>query len=160
MASTSFDLLYDVLGLECFASLETVRAAYKKLRIKYHPDSNYYTAVPGMFGQLREAYTVLGDSTKKKYHDTILHHHLTQAIHLNIIISEKEINENTHDITIYSTDKRIYPRMQKTVIRSTISNLHWDKNRCSQKLILNAGFFNDDNTAHKTNVYITYSRYL
>lgn len=159
MGSVYFDLLYDVLGLECFATVKNVRDAYKKLRVEYHPDSNYYTAVPGMFGKLREAYSVLGTPEKKHNHDTILHKHLTQAIHLNITINENEVDDNIHNITIYSNDKRVHPRMQRTVIRSTISDLHWNKNGFSQKLILGAGFFTDNNITYKTNLYVTYSRH-
>lgn len=63
------ETLYDILGVEKYASLEEVKKAFKQLAVRYHPDKN-----PGdlqaeeRFKQISHAYTVLSDpDTKDKY---------------------------------------------------------------------------------------------
>lgn len=61
---------YDVLGVKPGDSADTIKAAYRKLAKKYHPDSN-----PGdgeaakKFGEIAEAYEVLENADKRKKYD-------------------------------------------------------------------------------------------
>src|SRR3990170_2783482 len=61
---------YRILGIDHSASAAQIRAAYKKLAMRYHPDHN-----PGskeaeeMFKVVNEAYHTLSDSLKKSRHD-------------------------------------------------------------------------------------------
>jgi molecular chaperone DnaJ len=65
---------YEVLGVEKNADEQTIKKAYRKLAMKYHPDKN-----PGdqeaenKFKELNEAYEVLGDSNKKAKYDQFGH---------------------------------------------------------------------------------------
>lgn len=61
---------YEVLGLRRGADEKEIKAAYRKLARKYHPDVN-----PGdkqaesKFKEISQAYEVLGDSEKRKLYD-------------------------------------------------------------------------------------------
>jgi DnaJ-class molecular chaperone len=61
---------YEVLGVSRKASADEIKAAYRKLARKYHPDRN-----PGdkqaeaQFKEIQQAYDVLSDSKKKKQYD-------------------------------------------------------------------------------------------
>lgn len=63
---------YKILGVERKASTDEIRAAYRKLAMKYHPDKN-----PGdkksedMFKDINEAYQVLSDDQKRAHYDRL-----------------------------------------------------------------------------------------
>ncbi|MBI3406649.1 MAG: molecular chaperone DnaJ [Acidobacteria bacterium] len=71
MSTTTKQDYYDLLGVGRKAQLKEIRAAYRKLARKYHPDLN-----PGdksaeeKFKQIQEAYEVLSDSKKRSMYDT------------------------------------------------------------------------------------------
>jgi len=70
MAPTTKTDYYDLLGVPRKASAKDIRAAFRKLARKYHPDLN-----PGdksaeeKFKQLQEAYDVLSDTKKRQMYD-------------------------------------------------------------------------------------------
>src|SRR5687767_5070052 len=61
---------YDVLGVAKDADVRTIKSAYRKLAMKYHPDRN-----PGdqsaeeKFKEATEAYDVLSDDDKRRLYD-------------------------------------------------------------------------------------------
>jgi curved DNA-binding protein len=63
---------YAILGVERKADEKSIKRAYRKLALKYHPDKN-----PGdkqaeeKFKELNEAYEVLGDPTKRAKYDQL-----------------------------------------------------------------------------------------
>src|SRR5512133_3354039 len=63
---------YQILGVSRTASADEIRAAYRKLALKYHPDRN-----PGnkqaeeKFKEMNEAYQVLSDSQKRARYDQL-----------------------------------------------------------------------------------------
>jgi molecular chaperone DnaJ len=65
---------YDVLGVERTADLDTIKRAYRKLAMQYHPDKN-----PGnlqaeeKFKEASEAYEVLSDAQKRAHYDRFGH---------------------------------------------------------------------------------------
>ncbi len=70
MATTAKQDYYEVLGVPRKATAKELRAAYRKLARKYHPDLN-----PGdksaeeKFKQIQEAYDTLSDSKKRQMYD-------------------------------------------------------------------------------------------
>ncbi len=65
---------YKLLGVERNATTDEIRAAYRKLALKYHPDRN-----PGdkeaerKFKEISEAYDVLSDAEKRRLYDRFGH---------------------------------------------------------------------------------------
>jgi molecular chaperone DnaJ len=70
MATTTKQDYYELLGVARNAAVKDIRAAYRKLARKYHPDLN-----PGdksaeeKFKQIQEAYEVLSDTKKRQVYD-------------------------------------------------------------------------------------------
>jgi len=63
--------LYEVLGLETLASMQQVKQAFRRLSVKYHPDkvTTNKEQAKLRFAELRTAYDVLGDASKKMHYD-------------------------------------------------------------------------------------------
>ena len=70
---------YEVLGVDRNATLDQIKAAYRKLAIKYHPDKHVddspedKKAAEEKFKEAAEAYDVLSDENKKARYDKFGH---------------------------------------------------------------------------------------
>ncbi len=60
---------YDILGVSRNATAEEIRAAYRKLAKKYHPDSSGSHEDKERFQRIQEAYMVLSDDGKRQTYD-------------------------------------------------------------------------------------------
>ncbi len=60
---------YDILGVGRGAGAEDIKAAYKRLAKKYHPDVNKEKGAEEKFKEIQHAYDVLGDEAKKNQYD-------------------------------------------------------------------------------------------
>ncbi|MDD6285928.1 molecular chaperone DnaJ [uncultured Methanosphaera sp.] len=64
---------YDVLGVDRNADKKTIKKAYRKLAMKYHPDVNKEEGAEDKFKELSEAYGVLSDDEKRARYDKYGH---------------------------------------------------------------------------------------
>lgn len=65
---------YDVLGVDKNVDAQTLKKAYRKLAMEYHPDRNPDNKeAEEKFKELSEAYEVLSDDTKKQTYDQFGH---------------------------------------------------------------------------------------
>ncbi len=60
---------YDLLGIDRNADEETIKKAYRKLAMQYHPDRNSEPDAEEKFKELGEAYSVLSDPQKRARYD-------------------------------------------------------------------------------------------
>ncbi len=63
--------LYDVLGVARTASSETIKEAYRRLAVRYHPDRNKSPEAEEKFKEVSEAYFVLSDREKRTLYDVL-----------------------------------------------------------------------------------------
>src|SRR5687768_16766331 len=65
---------YETLGVGRQASADELKAAYRKLAIKYHPDKNQGDKQTAeKFKEMNEAYSVLSNEEKRKLYDQFGH---------------------------------------------------------------------------------------
>src|SRR5215510_8998376 len=64
---------YEVLGLQKNASSDEIKAQYRKLALKFHPDRNKSPDAGEHFKEISEAYAVLSDVEKRKVYDAYGH---------------------------------------------------------------------------------------
>lgn len=64
---------YEVLGVDKNADKKTIKKAYRKLAMKYHPDVNKEEGAEEKFKELSEAYGVLSDDEKRQRYDQFGH---------------------------------------------------------------------------------------
>ncbi|MCP5468816.1 MAG: molecular chaperone DnaJ [Deltaproteobacteria bacterium] len=69
---------YEVLGIERQADHATIKAAYRRLALKYHPDRNSEKDAEEKFKEASEAYEVLADAQKRATYDQFGHQGLNQ----------------------------------------------------------------------------------
>jgi curved DNA-binding protein CbpA len=63
---------YETLGVSPKAKTSEIKAAYRKLVLKHHPDRNSDPAAPTIFRGIAEAFEVLGDpGARRKYDDAL-----------------------------------------------------------------------------------------
>src|SRR5262250_494113 len=75
MAKTNQRDFYEVLGVERTATVEEIKASYRKAALKWHPDRNpeKKQEAEARFRECTEAYSVLSDQEKRQIYDAYGH---------------------------------------------------------------------------------------
>jgi len=81
MAKANQRDFYEVLGVPKTASVDEIKAAYRKAALKWHPDRNpeHKHDAEEKFRECTEAYSVLSDQEKRQIYDTYGHAGLSSA---------------------------------------------------------------------------------
>jgi molecular chaperone DnaJ len=81
MAKANQRDFYEVLGVERTATVEEIKASYRKSALKWHPDRNPENKqeAESKFRECTEAYSVLSDQGKRQIYDTYGHAGLSNA---------------------------------------------------------------------------------
>ncbi|MGB6136374.1 MAG: DnaJ C-terminal domain-containing protein, partial [Shewanella sp.] len=75
----NFKDYYMVLGIDPQANVKAVKAAYKKLAVKYHPDVSKHADAEAKFKEIGEAYAILSNAKKRAEYDEVRQHHLNRS---------------------------------------------------------------------------------
>src|SRR4029077_5324400 len=89
---------YEVLGVSRTASVDEIKASYRKCALKWHPDRNPENKAEAevKFRESTEAYSVLSDPQKRQIYDTYGHAGLSGAA--GGVDIDRPIFQDFHDI--------------------------------------------------------------
>lgn len=113
---------YKILQVDPAAEEEVIKAAFRRLSLKYHPDQNKSSNATAKFQELNEAWEVLGDSDKRAQYDskrnslheafddhlkkeennTTRHHNSYEDLHKK---TENTKHQTQEDFTTYNVSK-------------------------------------------------------
>lgn len=123
---------YDLLEVNSKASAEVIRAAYKVLAQKYHPDKNPLGSSMQKMQAINEAYSVLSNAGKRKNYDQKLVQPIKiennkfdneeLKIHLNYIMKVRlNFSKFAYDLTSLNALENVYNQNTTHIERQYIS---------------------------------------
>jgi len=90
---------YDILGVERNSDVNTIKGAYRKLALQYHPDRNPDNKeAEDKFKEATEAYEVLSDQSKRERYDRYGHEGVRQGQDFRTYTNIDDIFSNFGDI--------------------------------------------------------------
>ena len=115
LALGEFDY-YEILGISRNSNKETIKRAFRKLALKYHPDRNSSKDTEAHFKRINEAYQTLNDDYKRSIYDK-RYKSQNDTKHTNSGFSSNQSYKNTNQ----------KPQTYKPKTKSELKNLI-DKN--------------------------------
>ncbi|MGG9961105.1 DnaJ domain-containing protein [Ferruginibacter sp. SUN106] len=83
---------YKILSVDKNHTSDQIKKAYRKLALRYHPDTNRDTDSTNKFLEIQEAYEILSDLTKKIKYDYLYERHYQKNVKTEFeIFREKQI---------------------------------------------------------------------
>ena len=89
---------YEVLGVPKDATIDQIKASYRKLAMQYHPDRNKSKDAEEKFKEISEAYAVLSDDSKRAEYDRFGHQGIQDRYSSEDIFRNANFDEIFHDI--------------------------------------------------------------
>lgn len=115
---SNFYTHYDTLKVQCDAPLEIIKAAYKALAQKYHPDRNSSSEAARLMIEINAAYETLSDSSKRAIYDRwLIQQEIRQRTTQNEKQQTKSVNSNSDSITIH-INKALLATVKNIIINS------------------------------------------
>jgi curved DNA-binding protein CbpA len=93
---------YAILGVPKNAKYREIRAAYRRLAKKYHPDRNSSYLSESIIRKINEAFEVLSDREKRRHYD--------QTGLSNLLLNEDEANNDHHANTTIKVNDSLNPK--------------------------------------------------
>ncbi len=98
---------YKILGVRIYSDKQDIKKAYKRLALKYHPDTNKNPNAEKKFRKINEAYMVLSDDEKRKHYD---------AVRAQNFIRKSSLNKSNNVIKKYKiSSQRVKPKSNSTM---------------------------------------------
>lgn len=85
---------YEILGVDEQATQEQIKAAYRTLVKKYHPDVNHAPNAEAFFRLIQEAYQCLSNVTDRQKYDEWIKHSSSDSSNENFEYRENQKNNN------------------------------------------------------------------
>lgn len=99
----SINTYYDVLMVSRNASQEVIRAAFKSLCQKYHPDRNAHPNAERMIQQFNEAYSILSNPVERNKYDKQL---LDYEQKINQTYREKSYSQSSNESATSNSERK------------------------------------------------------
>ena len=113
---------YDTLMVSRNASAEVIRAAFKSLSQKYHPDKNSHPDADRIMQQFNESYKVLSDPIERSKYDKLLTKYEREANNANQYSNSKS-KQRQNKVVIINIPDSISLSGTKQKLREFSSNV-------------------------------------
>jgi DnaJ-class molecular chaperone len=154
--------LYKILGISSNASEYEIKKSYKKLALQFHPDKNKLDGSNEKFIEIKYAYDILSDSTKRKEYDSYLNFNTTDSFKYDFCESMSNFNNSNNPNNPYNPnnynkyrpndfDFRIFNFLNNNIFLSNIRKIATDKNYLNLIEIIYNKFKNNSSNTQKFN---------
>jgi curved DNA-binding protein CbpA len=102
LSNSDYIDFYTILGVSQYAKYREIKAAYRRLALKYHPDRNSSTFAEDAIKRINAAFEILSDKDKRRQYDKA-------AVFNNIVYNKKK--NQTQPYSSYTHDNnssRVY----------------------------------------------------